>query len=804
MTTPETTITSLLNSLHTHLQSQTQLLPTLHNQLGLPQTALADDLSALQRQLAECVESQIELRRKQVDEWMGRCDGVERECIRYSKALGGHVKATGSSVGEVRKEQVLPKRFEMISEYQEKLRQLYHTKLEQLTTLTSRIHTLARTLGPDYFPHDVVEAAVADNESEQDPDARRDVTPERFSKIEKELVRGKGEVGKRLHHLSVTLSQIDWLYTELGIEPPSPADSVSPSSSSRPQSACSIGASGSSSASDPFLSDPLATPTPAGPRFKAITPFLLNVPPEDAPFTPNHEAEYRQIFNQFITRLDELGEEAVTDPNKPTIGLEGVDPTPELVQWAEATQNSLEDIKRRREAQIQAMYDQLESLWRRLGVADAEMDKFVESQRGSTEATVRAYEEELDRMLELKREKMGTFIDNARLEIKSLWDELMIGEDERADFAPFADDEHSEELLAIHEEEIRRLKEDRKLKGSLLKNIQKYFDICQDQKDLAAAASDQTRLLGRGPRDPGRLLREEKMRKRVTKEKPRLEQDLLSAIPAWEAETGRTFLVHGQSVMQILQEASQAQEKEKENGTKRGKARTVSGPAPRAKTPSYAPTSSTASSSKSNATPAIPARPPSGQGRMTRSASASAARRPKLAEAPSTATNNHSNGVMAQLPVPLVPMSTSRSTRAPSPSFHLPTASQLGKTPAPQPTPAPRGLAASKRGTPMTGRIGSAQKSRPRNFHPYSRPAKSATASRTQPAPVRVYGAVGLNSARAAPAASTARKPSARRESFRPRPSIDQDGPWAGAASTADKRFAGFAGGMVQEEDEDF
>ena len=124
MATSATTITSLLNSLHSHLQSQTQLLPTLHNQLGLPQTALADDLSALQKQLAECVEGQIDHRRKQVDEWMGRCDGVERECIRYSKALGGHVKATGGSVGEVRKEQVLPKRFEMISEYQEKLRQV--------------------------------------------------------------------------------------------------------------------------------------------------------------------------------------------------------------------------------------------------------------------------------------------------------------------------------------------------------------------------------------------------------------------------------------------------------------------------------------------------------------------------------------------------------------------------------------------------------------------------------------------------------------------------------------------------------
>lgn len=83
-------------------------------------------------------------------------------------------------------------------------------------------------------------------------------------------------------------------------------------------------------------------------------------------------------------------------------------------------------------------------------------------------------------------------------------------------------DEHTEELLIIHEEEIRRLKEDRRMKGPLLHSIRKYFDILEDEKELAAAAGDQSRLLGRGPRDPGRLLREEKMRKRVTKEKPRV------------------------------------------------------------------------------------------------------------------------------------------------------------------------------------------------------------------------------------------------------------------------------------------
>lgn len=42
-------------------------------------------------------------------------------------------------------------------------------------------------------------------------------------------------------------------------------------------------------------------------------------------------------------------------------------------------------------------------------------------------------------MIDLKRESMGEFIGNARSEIESLWNELMMGEDERADFAAFVD-----------------------------------------------------------------------------------------------------------------------------------------------------------------------------------------------------------------------------------------------------------------------------------------------------------------------------------------------------------------------------
>lgn len=124
VSTPVTALTALLNSLHTHLQSQTQLLPTLHAQLGLPPSALDDELEVLQQQLIRGVEEQVNKRRKEVEHWMEKCEEIETHCVRYSKALGGNIKATGSSLGELRKEHALPKRFELISEFQEKLRQV--------------------------------------------------------------------------------------------------------------------------------------------------------------------------------------------------------------------------------------------------------------------------------------------------------------------------------------------------------------------------------------------------------------------------------------------------------------------------------------------------------------------------------------------------------------------------------------------------------------------------------------------------------------------------------------------------------
>lgn len=72
-------------------------------------------------------------------------------------------------------------------------------------------------------------------------------------------------------------------------------------------------------------------------------------------------------------------------------------------------------------------------------------------------------------------------------------------------------------------------------------------------------------------RDPGKLLREEKMRKRIAKELPKIEADLKKTLEKWEDEYGRPFLVLGERYLDELYASA------------------AKAPPPRSKTPSAAP-----------------------------------------------------------------------------------------------------------------------------------------------------------------------------------------------------------------------
>lgn len=200
---------------------------------------------------------------------------------------------------------------------------------------------------------------------------------------------------KRLTQLGDVFIQIDWLHTELAMDPPDYSDTppgpVASSSTlavpsfplTRPSSSCGMRSTINGSNTDPFLTSTigLATPTPLS-QSKPDGGLLYptSSPPPVAPMSPSELSsdpvrEYHRALSRFVQLLDS----APSDPVPATLlGSFGVEPTQGILIWAEKLCMDLEETKRRRETHIQAMYDQLEALWRRMGVDDEAMDGFVE------------------------------------------------------------------------------------------------------------------------------------------------------------------------------------------------------------------------------------------------------------------------------------------------------------------------------------------------------------------------------------------------------------------------------------------
>ncbi|KAL8693114.1 MAG: hypothetical protein Q9218_002000 [Villophora microphyllina] len=231
------------------------------------------------------------------------------------------------------------------------------------------------------------------------------------------------------------------------------------------------------------------------------------------------------------------------------------------IQSLQARCDRLLEEKRGRERKLKELKAVVEGLWDRLGVEDPERKKFLAKNRGCGLRVINEFEAELDRLNELKRQNLHLFVEDARYKLQTLWDELYFSEEEMLEFTPAFSDVYSDALLSAHEGEIARLESLKEQRAPTLQMIDKHKSLIKDREDLAASSQDASRLLAKGTkgerRDPTRLLREEKMRKRISKDLPKVEVELKKTLERWEDEYGRPFLVHGVRYLDEL-EMSQA------------------------------------------------------------------------------------------------------------------------------------------------------------------------------------------------------------------------------------------------------
>jgi protein regulator of cytokinesis 1 len=237
------------------------------------------------------------------------------------------------------------------------------------------------------------------------------------------------------------------------------------------------------------------------------------------------------------------------------LGLHEVD-----VQRLQGKRDRLIEEKRGRERKLKELKATVEGLWDRLGVEEVDRKRFLAGNRGCGLRAINEFEAELDRLNELKRQNLHLFVEDARYKLQELWDGLYFSEEEMLEFAPAFSDVYSDALLSAHEAEIGRLEALKEQRAPTLELVDKHRSLIKDRDDLTASSQDASRLLAKNnkgeKRDPTRLLREEKMRKRIAKDLPKVETELKKTLERWEDDYGRPFLVHGERYLDELAAAA--------------------------------------------------------------------------------------------------------------------------------------------------------------------------------------------------------------------------------------------------------
>ncbi|RVD80734.1 uncharacterized protein DFL_008627 [Arthrobotrys flagrans] len=233
---------------------------------------------------------------------------------------------------------------------------------------------------------------------------------------------------------------------------------------------------------------------------------------------------------------------------------DGFDIRLDAINALRSKKQKLADEMTMRERKINDIHQQLQPLWEKFQQDDQEENRFLQQNRGYSISVIKNWENELERLLEVKKEHMHIFISEARTTLQEMWDVLYYTEDEMDDFTAAWPSSNTEAVLRSHEMEIARLQKIIDERSPILNLIEKYQTLVNDKASLEASSQDPSRLLAKGPRDPTRLLREEKTRKKIAKELPKIESDLIVALEGWEAEHGEPFIVLGESFLHTILE----------------------------------------------------------------------------------------------------------------------------------------------------------------------------------------------------------------------------------------------------------
>ncbi|XP_068170194.1 protein regulator of cytokinesis 1-like isoform X2 [Antennarius striatus] len=222
--------------------------------------------------------------------------------------------------------------------------------------------------------------------------------------------------------------------------------------------------------------------------------------------------------------------------------------------------SQLQDRKVENELCCSAFRTKIKELWERLQIPQEERESLSEHMIKSKKRNIEALQAELHRLEVLKIQSMRSVIEAIRAEIALLWEKCFYSQEQKQDFVPYYADDFTEELLILHEAEVKNLVKTYEDHKELFDGVTKWQENWTLYLELDQKANDPTRFNNRG----GNLLKEEKQRCDLQKSLPKLEKSLKAQIDIWEHEHGKEFLVNGQKFLEYVQQQWDNHHAEKE------------------------------------------------------------------------------------------------------------------------------------------------------------------------------------------------------------------------------------------------
>lgn len=224
-------------------------------------------------------------------------------------------------------------------------------------------------------------------------------------------------------------------------------------------------------------------------------------------------------------------------------------------------QQDLQEQYEQTNNRVLELRERLAKLWDCLDEDQIYRENFLHAHRGCHPQTEAAIKEEIKRCDQIKRQKIQVFVANYRTKIKLMWDNIMYSCREREEFVHYYQDIFTEDTLMLHEMYLEKITQFHNANKHIFDLVVTRKNLWLKMTELEARATEPGRYHNRG----GQLLREEKERKAIASNLPKIESQIRELVIEYEAKTNKTFTVDGKPLLQLMEDEWETRKAERHN-----------------------------------------------------------------------------------------------------------------------------------------------------------------------------------------------------------------------------------------------